>query len=533
MVLWGQISPQLLQKIMSFMVDDLKLYDADILDTAHIQKLAGLGTNGAHPNNTWAELKRMLPTPKLPKLHYMWLPMRHNVLGRFWKHVPMLLPHELFSAIYTHYPLIWTKIVCPGQQTVSRFWKAVQGSEQFRQHPVRSRRNYDTLCIPLKLHGDGTPVTGLGKGWGKLVDIFSLTSMLVCCPTIMQHLLAFMIFQHLESWTDGHHTLRTFYRKLIWSFQCLWEGKKPTKDWMGNAMVYAGAGDDLMGGHFMCLWALICDLEHCYKCYEMPNVNSNSPCGLCPCNTVGIPWFDFRPTAVWMTLVYTIQSYLAAGLRRSILFDIVGVSVLSFYPDYMHCKHFGIDKILAGSVLFLLVHFIMQSTDPDENLAMLWQDISRLYGELGTAHRYGHMRQTMFTTKSAPKLQGKAAEIKDFGPVMVELWKKYMNPRKTMHAQILIILEGSAHCDKILAEHPSDFALPPDAADDLISTCFIYLSAWYDVSMHFKNDEVPLFGMTAKAHLLMHSCLLSRCHIEMIGPLYNTCVLSLGLTDPI
>mgnify|MGYP002808466763 FL=1 len=111
--------------------------------------------------------------------------------------------------------------------------------------------------------------------------------------------------------------------------------------------------------------------------------------------------------------------------------------------------------------------------------------------------------------------------------------EKYMNPRKTMHAQILIILEGSAHCDKILAEHPSDFALPPDAADDLISTCFIYLSAWYDVSMHFKNDEVPLFGMTAKAHLLMHSCLLSRCHIEMIGPLYNTCVLSLGLTDPI
>ena len=59
--------------------------------------------------------------------------------------------------------------------------------------------------------------------------------------------------------------------------------------------------------------------------------------------------------------------------------------------------------------------------DPDENLAVLWQDISRLYGELGTASRYGHMRQTMLTTKSAPTLQGKAAEVKDCGPVMVEL----------------------------------------------------------------------------------------------------------------
>jgi len=42
-------------------------------------------------------------------------------------------------------------------------------------------------------------------------------------------------------------------------------------------------------------------------------------------------------------------------------------------------------------------------------------DIEQLYDQLGVQARYGHMRQTMFTTRSAPKLQGKAAEINDFG----------------------------------------------------------------------------------------------------------------------
>ena len=69
---------------------------------------------------------------------------------------------------------------------------------------------------------------------------------------------------------------------------------------------------------------------------------------------------------------------------------------------------------------------------------------------------------------------------------------------------------GSAHCDDILADHPSDFCLPDDVADDLIATAFIYLSTWYEVFLHFKSEAVPLFGLTGKAHLLLHACLLSR-----------------------
>ena len=79
-----------------------------------------------------------------------------------------------------------------------------------------------------------------------------------------------------------------------------------------------------------------------------------------------------------------------------------------------------------------------------------------------------------------------------------------------IHRKILIILKGSAHCDEILADHPSDYALPDEVADDLTATAHIYLSTWHEVSQHYKDADVPLFGITAKAHFLLHCCLNSR-----------------------
>ena len=79
-----------------------------------------------------------------------------------------------------------------------------------------------------------------------------------------------------------------------------------------------------------------------------------------------------------------------------------------------------------------------------------------------------------------------------------------------MHKKILIILKGSPYCDTILADHTSDYALPEEVADDLTATAHIYLTTWYEVSQHYKDDDVPLFGLTPKAHFLQHCCLLSR-----------------------
>lgn len=124
------------------------------------------------------------------------------------------------------------------------------------------------------------------------------------------------------------------------------------------------------------------------------------------------------------------------------MLQIEGVTILSFYPDWMHCKSLGIDKPLLGSTLWVLVHHILLGS-VEENLTEVWLDIEAVYKEDDTDNRYGHMRQTMFHTKSQPKLKGKAAEVKDLGPVMVKVWEKHMNPHLLIHQKILVVLKGS------------------------------------------------------------------------------------------
>ena len=159
-----------------------------------------------------------------------------------------------------------------------------------------------------------------------------------------------LLYQNLQLCKDGYnYTLNQMYKRLVWSFKALYNGEEPTEDWDGNSIPGAVPGVKLMNGLWMAVWAIICDLDHVFKCYGMPNSNSNKPCGICPVDSCHLPWWDFRPNAKWIPRIYTKQVWLDAGLQVSCIWDIFGVSCLSFYPDWMHCKPLGIDKILLGS----------------------------------------------------------------------------------------------------------------------------------------------------------------------------------------
>ena len=127
------------------------------------------------------------------------------------------------------------------------------------------------------------------------------------------------------------------------------------------------------------------------------------------------------------------------------MLQIEGVTILSFHPDWMHCKALGIDKLLLGSTLYVLVHDVLTGS-VEGNVATLWKDIETIYDELSSENRYGHMRQTMFHKRSQPKLMGKAGEVKDLGPVMVKVWEKHMNTNLLIHQKILVMLKGFLCC---------------------------------------------------------------------------------------
>ena len=49
----------------------------------------------------------------------------------------------------------------------------------------------------------------------------------------------------------------------------------------------------------------------------------------------------------------------------------LGFTVHTIAFDYMHCKHLGTDKSLLGSVLYVLVNYILDA-EPEQNVQQVW-----------------------------------------------------------------------------------------------------------------------------------------------------------------
>ena len=120
----------------------------------------------------------------------------------------------------------------------------------------------------------------------------------------------FMCFQHMVCKDNDWCTYDTAYRMFIWSFGCMWTGKKPLKDWNGEPILYApGEEMSLYGGFFFAVWCLLCDLEHGYSCYDLPNPTSHACCPLCPVGLeANLMWWNFRPLQLPGLIIFTVFS---------------------------------------------------------------------------------------------------------------------------------------------------------------------------------------------------------------------------------
>jgi len=63
--------------------------------------------------------------------------------------------------------------VAPSIEVIENFWAAMGDHPLTTSTPIRGREEYTKLCVPLRLHGDEVPVTGVGKAWQKMYLILS------------------------------------------------------------------------------------------------------------------------------------------------------------------------------------------------------------------------------------------------------------------------------------------------------------------------------------------------------------------------
>ena len=153
----------------------LKDADSQNRDLSKLRQLAAAGTNGQHQHKCYADVMKVAaPDNRLPSAFLQRLPFKaplQTLLQAF------LLPHMLFSAIYHSYPDTWRQCICPDAKRVEEFWRSVEGSPCVVA-AIKAKRNFRQRLIPLALHGDVVPVTGLGKGWVQTVTNFSWYSLL-------------------------------------------------------------------------------------------------------------------------------------------------------------------------------------------------------------------------------------------------------------------------------------------------------------------------------------------------------------------
>jgi len=217
----------------------------------------------------------------------------------------MLLPHLVFSQIYHCYKNAWDTIICPSQDQLKTFWNLQKKHPAYPGHAVLGGNpQFPTKMVPLALHGDGTPVLGIGKVWSRQLTTWSWNSLLGVGSTKSMQMQVWSCFDE----TMASTTLAEFWQILAWSFKWLQLGVFPDSDHLGNkyaANTQEGqrAGQNLAGGYCGILWSLVGDLEYLTQVLKLPHYSSKSgPCSLCKCtgDSSAMSWKDCRLTAPWI-----------------------------------------------------------------------------------------------------------------------------------------------------------------------------------------------------------------------------------------
>ena len=322
---WGEMSTPAIQQIAAAAVED----GADSLEIAI---LAGLGSGGRFSSHMHSELlKHLQPTKVNEALSEVNIFMKRLPNGIIQSKHPMLLPHELFATMYEHHRERFIEVLCGGSlATIEMFWQDVAGTQKYASHPARLVPSHRKKCIPIALHGDGVPISGVGKSWSKSAQVFSWTSLLARGPTKSTCFLIYLFFWHLIVPAGNMDLYKKFTKVLCWSLGALFDGKWPGADadgrpWEQGSPQAERAGKPLANGFFCCVYLLKGDLEFMSKAFGLEWASSNSPCSLCRCNTTDIPWSDGRRTAAWRNTIWKPAAWAANRPERHLIFNVPGV----------------------------------------------------------------------------------------------------------------------------------------------------------------------------------------------------------------
>jgi hypothetical protein len=118
-----------------------------------------------------------------------------NPRGYELQDIAFIDPHVAFSRFHEDNHL-WKQFLAPSDDALEEFWNGQLRAEspRLQNHPMMSVPNWKRIFVPLFLHGDGVPVVGVGKSWGKSMDSYNWGSILAQGTTKMVNFLICAVF---------------------------------------------------------------------------------------------------------------------------------------------------------------------------------------------------------------------------------------------------------------------------------------------------------------------------------------------------
>ena len=118
---WGGMSPQTVQKIASLAMADFRKAIAAGGVLKDLDTLSKLGGSSKLSNNMHRDILQFQSESQLPKGCDVEMPFK----GVGMQLQQVMLPHEMFAALYNNYPESWQKVVVPNSEKLKAFWDAL------------------------------------------------------------------------------------------------------------------------------------------------------------------------------------------------------------------------------------------------------------------------------------------------------------------------------------------------------------------------------------------------------------------------
>lgn len=228
---WGILTTAQIQEIAHHSLKDMRQAGVNDEQFPELHRLAKAGTWGKNPNNLHRDMSKHVDERGSLKPFSTCLPFK----GFSDQPTHMTLPHQQFAHLYSQSPDVFKSHFVPAPAELPKFWESVQDSEAAKAIPDLDDRDFRNHAVPLGLHGDDVPITGLGKVWSKQCLTFEFYSLMLAAtgaPTTDLMMWIWGVFHTVVAEGVGG-TIDCFMEILKWSFEALYTGKWPTHDWRG------------------------------------------------------------------------------------------------------------------------------------------------------------------------------------------------------------------------------------------------------------------------------------------------------------